>query len=221
LAKKLGRDRAAAAVRNCALRFIREKEKIIRGGYTAEESKKVLDHVFAANKNALYATEDFKISSNVWSELANCLKRPRDYVYIHWLLRLQPLLTRYEAGVLDVDFSIPLLKYCISKNIMYAQNANWSEISRDPQFVGTTPSYLGYIYRNMRYITKKSPSCKGREDHEITTKVILEYQMMTKRAQSKPSDQTKNKILETSVLDHYENDIKKRLQMSRVTKKDI
>jgi len=204
LAKKLGRDRAA--VRNCALRFIREKEKIIRGGYTAEESKKVLDHVYAINNNAL--SEDFTIPSNVWHELSNCLNRPRYHVFMHWLARLQPLLTRYEAGVLEVDFKIPLLKYCISKDIMYSQNANWVEISKDPQFAGTTPSYLTNLYKSIRYKTKQSPSYKGRKDHEITTKVMLEYEL-TKKAVSKLSDKTKSKVWEKCVLDYYENYIKK------------
>jgi len=204
VAKKLGRDRAA--VRNCASRIISEKEKIIRGRYTAEESKKVLDHVFAINNNAL--SEDFTIPSNVWYELSNCLNRPRSHVLSHWMARLQPLLTRYEAGVLEVDFEIPLLKYCISKDIMYSQNANWVEISKDHQFMGTTPSYICCLYKSMRYKTKRSPSNKGREDHEITTKVMLEYEL-TKKATTKPSDKTKTKVWEKCVLDYYENYIKK------------
>jgi len=204
LGRKLCRD--PQSIRTYARIHIRQKEKNKRGGFTAEESKKVLDHVFAANKNAL---EDIKMESNVWADLANCLNRPRDYVSDHWLYPLQPLLTRYEAGVLDVDFKIPLLKYCISKDIMYAQNANWSEISKDPNFPGTTPTYLSKFYGIMRGDAKKSPSYKGRADHEITTKVMLEYQMTKKTL--KLSDKNQFKVWEKCVLDYYENDIKTRI----------
>merc|ERR1711915_663738 len=49
LGRKLGRD--PKSLETYARRNIRQKEKNKRWGFTAEESKKVLDHVFAVNKN--------------------------------------------------------------------------------------------------------------------------------------------------------------------------
>jgi len=202
LGRKLGRD--VSTIKTYANRQIRHKEKIKRGEFTDEESKKVLDHVFAANKNALYEP----VPSNVWTELANCLNRPHFNVYNHWFQTLQPLLTRYEAGVLDKNFKLLLLQYCISKDIMYVQNANWLEISKDPKFVGTTPNYLRRLYISMKNITK-SPSFEGLADHEITTRVMLEYQMTKK---SVTSWKKKNKLKwEKCILDYYENNKKKSL----------
>ena len=123
--------------------------------------------------------------------------------------RVQPFLRRYEAGVLDVDLRIPLLEYCIMNDIKYPQNANWLEISKEPEFVGTTPYYLSQTYNRVRTHAKNS-IYKDRADHEVTTKALLEYQK-TRKTLSKPSDKTQRKIWEKEVLEYYENVIKKRL----------
>ena len=83
------------------------------------------------------------------------------------------------------------------------------KISVEPEFVGTTPDYLSKIYRSIRNEAKRS-IYKGRADHEVTTKELLEYQK-TRKVYSKPSDKTQHKILEKEVLDYYENVIKMRL----------
>jgi len=201
-------DRSRSSIKQFAVNIFQNKEKTKRGRFSLEESKKVLDHVFAANKNALLDTEDINITSNVWSQLANNLKRPYTNVYIHWTGRLQPLLTRYEANVLDVDFRIPLLQHCISEDIKYPQNANWLEISKNPKFVGTTPVYLALVFK----ITRMNTKAKNKElkDHEITSEVMLQF-LMTKRAYKKQNDKTCFKKGEKDVLVYYDNVIKKRL----------
>ena len=166
--------------------------------------------VFEVNKKALFDAENIRQTSEIWAQLANDLNRIDVRVFYHWLFVLQPFLRRYEAGVLDVDFRIPLLEYCIKNDIKYPQNANWVEISKEPEFAGTTPSYLSKIYLNIRKHTKRS-IYKGRADHEVTTKELLEYQK-TRKVYSKPSDKTQHKIWEKEVLDYYENVIKMRLQ---------
>ena len=62
--------------------------------------------VFKTNKNALSNSDDIKESAIIWDELPHELNRPPKYVKAHWLFFIQPLLTRYEAGVLEVDFEI-------------------------------------------------------------------------------------------------------------------
>jgi len=207
LGRKL--DRNPASVRNYVQRQLRNKDKTRRGNFSAEESKKVMDHLFEVNKKALFEAENLKITSEVWVQLANYLNRPYIIVFNHWSRCLQPILRKYEAGVLDVDFRIPLLEYCIKNDIKYPQNANWVEISKDLDFVGTTPFYLSRIYSVIRTDAKKS-ICEGKEDHEVTTEALLEFQK-TRKARSKPSDKTQQKIWEKEVLDYYENVIKKRL----------
>jgi len=201
-------DRSPSSIKQYAMKTLQNKEKTKRGRFSLEESKKVLDHVFAANKNALLDAEYINVTSNVWSQLANNLKRPYINVYNHWTGRLQPLLTRYEANVLDVDFRIPLLQHCISEDIKYPQNANWLEISKNPKFVGTTPVYLGLVFK----ITRMSTKAKNKElkDHEITSEVMLQF-LMTIRAYKKQNDQTCFKKWEKDVLVYYDNVIKKRL----------
>jgi len=208
LGRKL--DRRSSSVKIYVEHQLRNKDKTRRGKFSAEESKKVMDHLFESNKKALFESENLGITSEVWVELANNLKRPDHYVYYHWFKVLQPILRRYEAGVLDVNFRIPLLEYCIINDIKYTQNANWVKISVEPEFVGTTPDYLSKIYRSIRNEAKRS-IYKGRADHEVTTKALLEFQK-TRKVQSKPSDKTQHKILEKEVLDYYENVIKMRLQ---------
>jgi len=207
LGRKL--DRKPDSLRKYVVFELRNKEKTRRGKFSAEESKKVMDHLFEANKKALFDAENLGITSEVWVQVANYLDRPNVRVYYHWLERLQPLLRRYEAGVLDVYFKIPLLEYCIMNDIKYTQNANWLEISKEPEFVGTTPYYLSHTYNSLRTHAKNS-IYKDRADHEVTTKALLEYQK-TRKTLSKPSDKTQRKIWEKEVLEYYENVIKKRL----------
>jgi len=207
LGRKL--DRSSTSLKNYVERQLRNKDKTRRGKFSAEESKKVMDHLFEANKKALFDAQNLGITSEIWVQLANSLNRPNARVYFHWMERLQPILRKYEAGVLDMDFRIPLLEYCIINDIKYPQNANWGEISKEPEFVGTTPHCLSRIYNRVRNHAKSS-IYKGRADHEVTTKALLEY-LKTRKTLSKPSDKTQQKNWEKEVLEYYENVIKKRL----------
>jgi len=200
LADKL--NRAPTAVKCYAVNCLRYEDKSRRGRFSLDETKKIIETVFHKNKNALANTDDpLYGTANIWNELAQDLNRPPKNVIDHWLFLLQPLLTRYEAGVLEVDFKIPLLEYCIENDIQYPQNANWKEISRCPQFYGTTPLYLSYIYKNTRQNTKKSNKIR---DNSITTVMMLEYQTSTRQKK-------RNNKEETDILDYYKNAIKKNI----------
>jgi len=198
LADKL--NRAPNIVRSYAVNCLRYEDKSRRGRFSLDETKKIIKTVFQKNKNALANTDDpLYGTANIWNELAQDLNRPPKNVIDHWLFILQPLLTRYEAGVLEVDFKIPLLEYCIENDIQYPQNANWKEISRCPQFYGTTPLYLSYIYKNIRQNTKTSNKIR---DNSITTVMMLEYQTST-------GQKKRNNKEENDILDCYKNAIKK------------
>ena len=124
----------------------------------------------------------------------------KKYVYYHWVYIIQPLLTRYEAGVLEVDFKIPLLEYCIRYNIQYPQNADWKKISSSPEFFGTTSHYLSYVYRSIRGNTKRAYKLG---EKEVTTKVMLE------RLKTQTTMKPRTNKGEKDILDYYENAIKK------------
>jgi len=197
LAEKLNRDAQTIIV--YARDHLRYKGKTKGGRLSVEESKTIMKDVFKTNKNALSNSDDVTERAIIWDELAQELNRPPKYVYRHWLDIIRPLLTRYEAGVLDVDFKIPLLEYCIKYDIQYPQNADWKKISSRPEFFGTTSLYLSNVYRHIRDSTKAYYKLGGKE---VTTKVMLEYQ---KNVNSKPR---RNKG-EKDILDYYENSIKK------------
>ena len=171
LAEKLNRD--ARTIADYARNHLRNKGKSKGGRFSVEESKTIMKAVFKTNKNALSNSDDVTETAIIWDELAQELNRPPKCVHRHWLDIIQPLFTRYEAGVLDVDFKIPLLEYCIKYDIQYPQNADWKKISSRPEFFGTTSLYLSNVYRHIRDSTKAYYKLGGKE---VTTKVMLERQ---------------------------------------------
>jgi len=197
LAEKLNRD--VNTIKRYAMNHLRNKGKPKRGRFTIEESKTIMKAVFKTNGNALSNSDDVTETANIWDELAKELNRPPRILYFHWRNFIQPLLTRYEAGVLDVDFKTPLLEYCIKYDIQYPQNANWKEITRSPEFFGTTARYLSLVYNHIRRNTRAFYKLG---EKEVTTKVMLEYR---KNVNSKPKPNKKEK----DILDYYKNAIKK------------
>ena len=74
---------------------------------------------------------------------------------------------------------------------MFAQEANWQEIVKNPRFAGkTTPSYLSSTYREVRHLTKKKlkKNIAEIEDHEITTKTMQKYLLEKKPCPKKRKD---------------------------------
>ena len=113
--------------------------------------------VFDVNKNVL---EDNNIvpSADVWKELGDELNKRPQNIYCHCHKYIHPTLVRFEAGVLDVDFKETLINYMVDNNIMFAQEANWDEIVKNPLFHGTTAAYLSKIYSNVAGDAKKKYS---------------------------------------------------------------
>merc|ERR1712079_795266 len=140
------------------------------------------------------------VTFDVFEELAPIMNRPPHILSIRWHHHLHPLLTRHEAGVLDVDFRLVLLRHCVENNIEYAQDGNWEEIAELPQFHGTTPSYLAKIYSRVRGHYKEHAEKMTNQtiaQVDITSVVLLEY------LQTRGKKQRISKELE-SVLSVYE-----------------
>merc|ERR1712241_717574 len=118
------------------------------------------------------------VTYDVFEELASIMDRKPQSLSYRWHNILHPLLTRHEAGVLDVDFRLLLLRHCVENNIEYGQDGNWEEIAKLPQFHGTTPSYLSEIYGRVRRNYKNHTEEKTNQtiaQVDITSEVLLEY----------------------------------------------
>merc|ERR1712241_607336 len=118
------------------------------------------------------------VTFDVFEELATKMNRPPFILSHRWHQTLHPLLTRHEAGVLDVDFRLLLLKHCVENNIEYAQDGNWEEIAELPQFHGTTPAYLSRIYSDVRSHYKQTTERLTNQtiaQVDITSEVLLDY----------------------------------------------
>ena len=77
-----------------------------------------------------------------------------------------------------MDFRPVLLRHCVENNIEYAQDGNWEEIAKLPQFHGTTPAYLARIYGKVRGDYKKNTEKMTNQtiaQVDITSDVMLEY----------------------------------------------
>ena len=200
LGEKLNRD--AHTITTFARNQLRHKGKTKKGRFTVDETKKILKAVFQTNKSALSNSDDLTQIAIIWDELAQELNRPPKNVHDHWLTLIKPILTRHEAGVLEADFKIPLLEYCLKLDIQYAQNADWKKISRSPEFFGTTSSYLSCLYNSIRSNTKRKLAYEL-DEKEVTTKVMLE------RLKTQTTLKLRTNKREKEILDYYENAIKK------------
>ena len=110
------------------------------GAYTAEEDKIILGEVFAANKFVL--SDGNNLTMEDWKRIGGKLGRNPLYVNSHWRKALEPILTRYQAGTLDVEVKKVLLDHLVKNNMDYTQNVDWKELAKLPKFAGSTPSYL-------------------------------------------------------------------------------
>ena len=151
LASRLGRS--SNVVREFYLEYLMHKEKTTDGRFSMSENMIILEAIFNHNKNGANLS---KVDNEILEKLSEVLKRKPRSIQKHWSCALQPILTRYEAGVLDVDFRHVLINYCVEKKIVYSQDADWSLISKEPMFKGTTPGYLSTVYRSLKLSTKQN-----------------------------------------------------------------
>merc|ERR1719266_1381945 len=166
------------------------KDKTTKGKLSMDENIQMLEFIFDKCPDAL----ETGITYDVFEELAPILNRPPKILSERWHRNLHPLLTRHEAGVLDVDFRLLLLRHCVENNIEYAQDGNWGEIAKLPQFHGTTPGYLAHIYGRVRSDYKYQTEMMTNQTiaHvDITSKVLLDY-LQTRGKKQKISQEQLN-----------------------------
>merc|ERR1740137_376713 len=102
-------------------------------------------------------------------------KLERDYVSVkeHWNYVLKPMLLRHHAGTAHVDIREALINYLVENNMKYAQDVDWKEVAKLPEFVGTTPSYLQMTYRSMKQNT--GAKYERMSKVELTTEAVQSY----------------------------------------------
>ena len=120
----------------------------VSGRYSMEEDKIILREVFAVNRNIL--EDDGTVTEEDWRMIGAKLQRYCDNVYGHWKYVLKPMVLRHHAGTAHVDIKEALINYLVEKNMKYAQDVDWEEVAKLPEFAGTTPAYLRFKYQNMQ-----------------------------------------------------------------------
>ena len=108
-----------------------------------------MTQVFAACPTALKSGELGGPESEVFTALGTKLDRKPHHVYAHWKRVIEPVLTRHQAGTLDVDFKDRIVRYMVSNGLKYAWDVYWGEVANLPQFRGTTGFFLEREYNGM------------------------------------------------------------------------
>ena len=175
---------------------LKHQDKTSSGTFSIEESLKILQAVHDKVPNFLEDGES--VSAVVWGEeLAAEMNRKPLYIAKHWKHVLFPLLTRHEAGVLEVDYRLRLVKHRADNGIRYAQEADWAAIASLPQFRGTTAAWLTQTYGAVRSNYKQFEKKRGNKvrDAEVTSEVLLDY-LQTGGKGIKPTSEEKLQLIE-------------------------
>ena len=181
---------------------LKHQDKTLTGKLTLEESQKILQEVYSKVPDFLNGEES--VSAVVrGEELAAEMNRTPQYIAEHWNRFLYPLLTRHEAGVLEVDFNMRTVKHCADNGIRYAQEADWAAIASLPQFRGTTAPWLKYTYGHVRSSYKQFEKERGNKvkDAEVTSEVLLGY-LQTRKSYSKKNTES---MRENEIIEFYES----------------
>ena len=143
----------------------------VSGHYTMKEDKIILREVFAVHRDIL--EDDGTVMEEDWRMIGGKIERYYASVYGHWKYVLKPMLLRHHAGTAHVDIREALINYLVEKNMKYAQDVDWEEVAKLPEFVGTTPAYLERTYRNMKSST--GAKYKRMSKVELTTEAVQSY----------------------------------------------
>merc|ERR1719154_593996 len=150
--------------------MLKSNKENISGPFEANEDEKLIVEVFKVNKNAV---EDGKIVKKDWQRIGKQLKRCPDSVRQHWMKTLLPTLKRYHAGTLSTDMKEVLVNYMVENKLNYAQDIDWKELEKLPQFAGTTTQYLGTQLGTLQtLVLQKHPELSR---SQITAETLQRY----------------------------------------------
>jgi len=141
-----------------------------KGEFTIDESKIVLTLILTAEKNTLV---NGIVTDETCKKIGEKLQRDYKGVYKHWRNVLEPILKMYKAETLDKDIRGDLLNHLLQQDTKYSQDVDWEELTKLPQFSGTTSHYLRSIYATLMTSTRNTYPDTTRA--ERTTELVKKY----------------------------------------------
>ena len=70
-------------------------------------------------------------------------------MYNPWKGVIEHVLTRHQAGTLDVDFKNRIVDHMVNDGLKFKQDVNWGEVDNLLEFRGTTGYFLEREYHCM------------------------------------------------------------------------
>jgi len=171
-------------LRNNYNNTLSHSDKKKSGAFTQDESEEVMRQVFDACPTVLTSGEVGGQTSEVFLKLGTKLDRKPCSLYKHWK-RVEHMLTRHQAGTLDVDFSDRIVHYMVKNGLKYRQDVNWGEMTNLPEFRGTTTTFLMYEYHRMVGSANRHRDFNNKD---ITSDLVLKWNK-NKKPRGKPKDQ--------------------------------
>merc|ERR1712179_169921 len=190
LARQLGRSRNSVRARYDLLVQVDNCKDGTK--YTLDDDKIIFDGLFSANNNIL---NDEPLSKEDWARIGKQLQRSPSRVHHRWFCVLKPLLHKYHAGNLEVDMNEALIDHMVEHDMNHAQDVDWMELTKLPQFLGSTVRSLQHIHGLLKQKTKRFFPELNPE--QLTSLEIQKYlNTRKKRAVSKSKKEYEEKLIE-------------------------
>ena len=120
---------------------------------------------------------------------------------------IQPNLLLLNAGVHEVDFKTKIVDYCVKNKINFAKEADWLKISQEPEFRGTTPTFLKKVWFSARCQAKAMyPKLKA---SEINSEILQKYLQERTPRKMRSTDADALKALHDSYQDIVRLELRK------------
>merc|ERR550539_191708 len=126
--------------------------------------------LYKSNSNVFL---DGKVDTSVWEVLGKMLKRKPFNIRYHWLVVIEPTISRYKAGTLDQDYTEDIVRHMVENNITFSQDVEWSEMAELAKFRGVSKYFLQNKFSSVR--SKASKKYPELSQAEVTSNVILKY----------------------------------------------
>jgi len=150
--------------------ILKSKEETLSGKFEAKEDEIIILKVFEFHPKIM---DEGKISKKEWKLIGKQLNRSSDQVYNRWRALLLPTLKKYHVGTQSTDLRQVLVTHMIENNLNYAQDVDWKELGKLPQFAGTTAYSLGQLLKSMHNnVVRKHQEINGAD---ITAETLQMY----------------------------------------------
>ena len=184
---------------------LKHRNKLKRGKFTNDEREIIIKKILETDKEALVQSP--AKTHKIWIDLSEQLGRfPLD-IYFQWMNYIQPNLLLLNAGVHEVDFKTKIVDYCVKNKINFAKEADWLKISQEPEFRGTTPTFLKKVWFSARCQAKAMyPKLKA---SEINSEILQKYLQERTPRKMRSTDADALKALHDSYQDIVRLELRK------------